>query len=137
MNRRFCTQACFISLLVWLVSGCASSGEERTLTTLPRTAEPVTKAAPPAEPGSTTHDDPPAVVPTEVSVGSAGDRDADGIADANDRCPDDPEDQDAFQDDEGCPDPDNDADGIPDVNDQCPTDPEDLDGLQDSDGCPD
>ena len=40
------------------------------------------------------------------------DRDGDGIADADDACPDEPEDIDEHLDAEGCPDPDNDEDGI-------------------------
>ena len=66
-----------------------------------------------------------------------GDRDGDGILDNVDKCPDDPEDKDGFQDADGCPDPDNDGDGIPDKLDKCPNDPEDKDGFQDADGCPD
>ena len=66
-----------------------------------------------------------------------GDRDGDGIKDNVDKCPDDPEDKDGFQDADGCPDPDNDNDGIPDKDDKCPNDPEDKDGFQDADGCPD
>jgi MYXO-CTERM domain-containing protein len=65
------------------------------------------------------------------------DRDHDGIPDAIDKCPDDPEDKDGFQDDDGCPDLDNDNDGIPDATDKCPLEPEDKDGFQDDDGCPD
>ncbi len=65
------------------------------------------------------------------------DRDGDGILDDVDKCPNEPEDKDGFQDDDGCPDPDNDADGIPDTKDKCPNEPEDLDGYQDEDGCPD
>ena len=65
------------------------------------------------------------------------DRDLDGIADDDDRCPDAPEDRDGFQDTDGCPDPDNDKDLIPDSADKCPNDPEDRDGFQDTDGCPD
>ncbi|MEO6777644.1 MAG: outer membrane beta-barrel protein [Kofleriaceae bacterium] len=66
-----------------------------------------------------------------------GDRDGDGIPDSLDKCPDQPEDKDMYQDDDGCPDPDNDGDGIPDDKDKCPLDPEDKDGFQDEDGCPD
>ncbi|HEY1813601.1 MAG TPA: OmpA family protein [Kofleriaceae bacterium] len=66
-----------------------------------------------------------------------GDRDGDGIKDNVDKCPDQPEDKDGFQDADGCPDPDNDNDGIPDKTDQCPNDPEDKDGFEDADGCPD
>ncbi len=65
-----------------------------------------------------------------------GDRDADGLNDAVDQCPDEPEDRDQFADDDGCPDPDNDGDGLLDGDDQCPTEPEDMDGLADEDGCP-
>lgn len=65
------------------------------------------------------------------------DRDGDGIIDALDACPDEPEDKDGFEDSDGCPEPDNDGDGIPDVKDQCPNEPEDFDGFQDEDGCPD
>jgi outer membrane protein OmpA-like peptidoglycan-associated protein len=66
-----------------------------------------------------------------------GDRDGDGITDDIDKCPDDPEDKDGFEDEDGCPDIDNDADGIKDIVDKCPNDPEDIDHFQDEDGCPD
>jgi uncharacterized repeat protein (TIGR01451 family) len=82
------------------------------------------------------------------------DRDKDGIVDAVDRCPDIPEDKDAFQDEDGCPDADNDGDGVCDPwvvekglsetykgacqgTDQCPDVAEDKDGFQDQDGCRD
>ena len=65
------------------------------------------------------------------------DPDHDGINGAADKCPNDPEDKDGFQDEDGCPDPDNDGDGIPDAQDKCPNEPEDKDGFQDADGCPD
>jgi OOP family OmpA-OmpF porin len=68
---------------------------------------------------------------------SSGDRDGDGIPDNLDKCPDQPEDFDGFQDEDGCPDLDNDGDGIPDALDKCPNEPEDKDGFQDEDGCPD
>jgi outer membrane protein OmpA-like peptidoglycan-associated protein len=66
-----------------------------------------------------------------------GDRDGDGIADADDDCPDDPEDFDGFEDMDGCPEYDNDGDGIPDGDDGCPNQAEDFDGYMDEDGCPD
>lgn len=93
-----------------------------------------------------------------------GDRDADGIIDKIDKCPEQAEDRDGFQDDDGCPDPDNDNDGFPDTqdrcpdsagpdggcpvydtdgdkildaNDKCPDQAEDMDGFEDADGCPD
>ena len=67
----------------------------------------------------------------------APDADGDGVPDELDHCPNEPEDEDGFQDDDGCPDLDNDGDGIPDVDDKCPNDPEDIDGFEDDDGCPD
>ena len=54
-----------------------------------------------------------------------------------DRCPNEPEDKDGFEDQDGCPDPDNDKDQIPDVVDKCPNDPETYNGFEDEDGCPD
>ncbi len=66
-----------------------------------------------------------------------GDADGDGIIDWLDRCPNEPEDKDGFQDADGCPDLDNDHDGIPDAIDKCPNQAEDKDGFQDADGCPD
>ncbi|MCS6914810.1 MAG: OmpA family protein [Myxococcales bacterium] len=66
-----------------------------------------------------------------------GDRDGDGIKDDVDKCPDDPEDHDDFEDEDGCPEPDNDRDGIPDVDDRCPNEPETKNGFEDEDGCPD
>jgi outer membrane protein OmpA-like peptidoglycan-associated protein len=65
------------------------------------------------------------------------DQDADGIRDTLDKCPNSAEDQDGFEDADGCPDFDNDKDGIPDSADQCPNAPEDFDGFEDADGCPD
>jgi outer membrane protein OmpA-like peptidoglycan-associated protein len=62
----------------------------------------------------------------------AGDRDGDGYKDDVDKCPDDPEDFDNFEDEDGCPDLDNDQDGIPDTLDKCPNDP----GPRENDGCP-
>ena len=67
---------------------------------------------------------------------NVGDRDGDGIKDDLDKCPDDPEDFDGWQDEDGCPELDNDHDGIPDVDDKCPDIPEDRDGVEDADGCP-
>lgn len=65
-----------------------------------------------------------------------GDRDGDGYRDDVDRCPDEPEDFDSFEDEDGCPEADNDRDGIVDAEDQCPLEPEDRDGWEDEDGCP-
>ncbi len=65
------------------------------------------------------------------------DTDRDGVVDADDHCPTQPEDRDGFEDEDGCPDPDNDHDGVPDVRDRCPDEAEDVDHHEDEDGCPD
>ena len=67
------------------------------------------------------------------------DRDRDGISDANDRCPDEAEDLDRYEDMDGCPeeDPDSDQDGVPDHQDECPEAKETINGVDDDDGCPD
>lgn len=65
------------------------------------------------------------------------DQDEDGILDELDRCPLEPEDKDAFEDEDGCPELDNDSDGVLDTADKCPNDAEDKDEHQDDDGCPD
>ena len=64
------------------------------------------------------------------------DPDKDGVVGANDKCPNEAEDKDGFEDDNGCPDGDNDADGIADAGDKCASEPEDKDNFQDDDGCP-
>jgi len=67
-----------------------------------------------------------------------GDRDGDGILDNVDKCPEQPETYNGFEDTDGCPDdPDTDGDGIADSKDQCVMEPEDKDGYLDDDGCPD
>lgn len=60
------------------------------------------------------------------------DTDGDGIVDAEDDCPTEPEDFDGFEDEDGCPDFDNDADGILDRVDNCPNVP----GPAENRGCP-
>ena len=62
------------------------------------------------------------------------DSDNDGIPDAYDRCPNQAEDFDGFQDEDGCPDYDNDHDGVPDDRDECPDVAEGPGGT--GDGCP-
>ena len=61
------------------------------------------------------------------------DADGDGIPDELDKCPNEAEDFDGFEDEDGCPDPDNDGDGILDVDDKCPNDA----GPPENQGCPD
>lgn len=65
------------------------------------------------------------------------DSDRDGVRNSQDKCPDDAEDRDGFEDEDGCPDFDNDGDGVLDGADGCPLEAEDRDGFQDRDGCPD
>jgi len=65
------------------------------------------------------------------------DRDADGIADRRDACPEYPEDYDGFEDEDGCPEYDNDHDGVLDAVDLSPFEAEDHDGWFDDDGVPD
>ncbi len=79
----------------------------------------------------------PTAAPRVATRRISGDSDHDGVVDDLDRCPDQPEDRDGFQDDDGCPDPDNDGDGIADAKDRCPNEAEDQDGFEDDDGCPD
>jgi hypothetical protein len=64
------------------------------------------------------------------------DEDGDGVFAGDDRCPTEVEDQDGFNDEDGCPDPDNDEDGVPDEVDQCPAEAESMNGIDDGDGCP-
>lgn len=73
----------------------------------------------------------------QVAPAAIADADGDGVADDADQCPQEPEDRDAFKDEDGCPDPDNDEDGIPDSDDICPLDKETPNGFQDDDGCAD
>ena len=102
----------------------------------------------------------PEVVAPDPEVAAApaptDDRDADGIPDGPDRCPDEPEDLDRFEDEDGCVDRDNDGDKILDAHEfkngrwtncdyrhengvdiDCRDLPEDFDGDGDHDGCPD
>ena len=64
------------------------------------------------------------------------DLDGDGLSDARDRCPREPEDIDGTEDEDGCIDADDDGDGLDDIHDACPKAAEDMDGFRDGDGCP-
>ncbi len=75
--------------------------------------------------------------PSRAHAIAQRDTDGDGVPDSLDTCPREPEDQDGYQDADGCPDDDNDGDGLPDSLDKCPNQTEDQDGYQDADGCPD
>jgi outer membrane protein OmpA-like peptidoglycan-associated protein len=67
------------------------------------------------------------------------DRDHDGVADSEDQCPDNAENQNGVEDTDGCPEEeaDNDNDGVPNAEDRCPRQKETINGIQDEDGCPD
>jgi OOP family OmpA-OmpF porin len=77
-----------------------------------------------------------AAAPVLTTQPEVDDRDADGVADADDRCPFEREDRDGHLDADGCDDTDNDADDVRDLADACPDKPEDRDGFEDEDGCP-
>jgi hypothetical protein len=64
------------------------------------------------------------------------DDDGDGVFAGDDQCPEEVEEQDGYDDEDGCPDPDNDGDGVPDEEDQCPAEAESQNGIDDEDGCP-
>lgn len=94
------------------------------------------KSAPP--PKAAPVKPPPDEITTALEVDTepvAGDRDRDGVPDAEDVCTNDPEDLDGYKDADGCPDLDDDLDGIPDSVDKCPREPEDRDNVDDADGC--
>lgn len=71
--------------------------------------------------------------PTDKPVEAPKDADGDGITDDKDKCVNDPEDKDGFEDEDGCPDPDNDKDGVADAQDECPL----VAGVAENKGCPD
>jgi outer membrane protein OmpA-like peptidoglycan-associated protein len=73
---------------------------------------------------------PAAPPPPQPALETDGDRD--GVPDAQDRCPREAEDDDGFQDDDGCPDRDDDGDGIADAADSCPREV----GVAEERGCP-
>ncbi len=69
--------------------------------------------------------------------GTPADTDGDGVIDKEDKCIEQAEDKDGFEDSDGCPDADNDGDGILDSADKCANEAEDKDDFEDTDGCPD
>jgi outer membrane protein OmpA-like peptidoglycan-associated protein len=80
----------------------------------------------------------PAPPPPPPPPPPPADTDGDGILDPDDRCVNEPETINNYQDTDGCPDnPDTDGDGIRDPDDRCVSEPEDMDGYLDEDGCPD
>ena len=65
------------------------------------------------------------------------DSDRDGVPDSVDQCPSRREDQDGFEDEDGCPELDNDKDGVIDGLDECAREAEVYNGFEDDDGCSD
>jgi len=58
-----------------------------------------------------------------IDLLEGADEDKDGVLDRLDRCPEDPEDRDGFEDLDGCPETDNDNDGVRDDVDKCRDEP--------------
>lgn len=73
----------------------------------------------------------------EKLVKAPDDQDGDHFTDDVDRCPDRAEDEDGFEDKDGCPDIDNDLDRVLDIADSCPSVAETFNGFEDDDGCED
>ena len=65
------------------------------------------------------------------------DTDNDGIPDDVDKCPDQAETKNGYEEEDGCPENDKDGDTFLDAVDHCPDQPETFNGLADDDGCPD
>jgi len=68
---------------------------------------------------------------------ASADADGDGIPDEADKCPDQPETKNGYEDEDGCPELDKDNDTFLDAVDHCPDKPEVFNGVTDDDGCPD
>lgn len=91
-------------------------------------------AAPPTEPA--TVDAPQAAQPSTRQRLPNGDRDHDGVTNANDACPLLPEDIDQILDTDGCPEDDADQDGVADADDMCPMEPGFTRVEPGKNGCP-
>jgi outer membrane protein OmpA-like peptidoglycan-associated protein len=79
---------------------------------------------------------PPPIDPIDLEI----DTDKDGFLDPTDRCPEEAEDKNGYEDDDGCPDEatyDRDRDGVVGDDEKCPEELEDKDDFEDNDGCPD
>lgn len=101
--------------------GCPDYEGEET-SALPTTTEPAPEPLP----------TPP--IPPPIA---SSDSDADGIADDVDKCPDQAETMNGYEDEDGCPESDKDNDTFLDAVDACPDKPETFNGVNDDDGCPD
>lgn len=87
-------------------------------------------------PVTTTTEEPTPPPPPPTPVASS-DADADGIPDDVDKCPDQMETFNGYEDEDGCPESDKDNDTFLDSVDSCPDKPETFNGTSDEDGCPD
>lgn len=90
-----------------------------------------TGSNPPTEP------EPPALPTPDVAPVASSDADADGIPDEIDKCPNERETVNGYEDEDGCPELDSDNDTFLDAVDSCPDKPETFNGFNDEDGCPD
>src|SRR3569623_412192 len=90
-------------------------------------AVPAPAAKPPEEHPPLAIVTPPPVV--EAPPAPDPDTDHDGIPDRLDKCPEQPEDKDGFEDADGCPELDNDLDGVPDAKDKSTNEPETRNGY--------
>ena len=77
----------------------------------PRLPDPVREVEP-VENDATDVDDPDESPEVAAEAAPTVDRDSDDLADSVDRCPDEPEDRDGFEDNDGCPDVDHDVDPV-------------------------
>lgn len=90
----------------------------------------------PVEPAPVPKMEEPPLPPPAIAPVASADSDADGIPDESDKCPDQPENKNGYEDDDGCPESDKDADTFLDAVDHCPDQAETFNGLTDEDGCP-
>ena len=79
----------------------------------------------------------PQPAPPPAAPGAPADDDGDGIANADDKCPNEKEDGQPPDPKDGCPNQDPDGDGVLGAADKCPNEPETKNGFEDEDGCPD
>ncbi len=105
-------------LVLLAVVACSPAPTQPPVEIAPLPTPPASSGPPPSLSHRPMHHRDPA-----DPIASGPDRDGDGVPDDVDKCPDEPEDRDGFQDDDGCPDPDNDRDGVLDAVDQCPNEP--------------
>lgn len=121
-----------LMLLLPVFVGCAGTNAERTRVIDISGGQTVAGESSSQQVARDDRDEEPGILSRVLG----NDSDGDGILNDVDKCPNDPEDRDGFQDEDGCPEPDNDGDGILDVNDKCPNQPENINGFEDEDGCP-